>query len=424
MGQPTVFISYSRQDEREKEALLTHLGGLQHAGLIRAWSDDQISAGANWEQALREAISEAKVAILLITANFLSSKPIMDNELPALMARREKGELIVVPVIARACAWKSIKWLADMRIRPIGGQPVWSSAGAQVDEYLSAITEEVVQLVTAPPVLNKVEGSEQFSISENWPEAPLPSPNGSHAPAPAPPNPFGDRGRITDPAHFFNREELLRQIFEELGKGANLSLVGESQIGKSSLLSMICSLGPERIHNPPEKIAYLSLEWVDDEDDFYEALCDALGIETCRGFKLTRALRDKRHLLCIDEIEKMTWDGFTVRVRSHLRGLADGRDAPLTLVVASRSSLAHLFPDSPELNSPLAGICRQVDVKPFSPQVVRVFLLHRLQGTGITFSERQVDELWAKSQGQPARLQQAAAILYHRLAQQAGINSA
>ena len=84
------------------------------------------------------------------------------------------------------------------------------------------------------------------------------------------------------------------------------------------------------------KSRYLSLEWVDDENEFYEALCDALSIEICRGFKLTRALRGKRIVLCLDEIEKMAWDGFTTKVRSQLRGLADGPDAPLKLVIASR----------------------------------------------------------------------------------------
>jgi hypothetical protein len=228
------------------------------------------------------------------------------------------------------------------------------------------------------------------------------------------PNPFGDTGRITDPDRFFGREELLRQIFEELGKGVNLSLVGESQVGKSSLLSMVCALGPERIDPPPETFAYLSLEWVDDEDDFYEALCDALGIETCRGYQLTRALRDKRYVLCLDEMEKMTWDGFTVRVRSQLRGLADGPAAPLKLVIASRSPLAYLFPDSTELTSPLAGICRPLDVGPFPPNIARAFLAHHLRGTGVTFTGSEITALLAESGGHPAKLQRAAADLYRQ----------
>ena len=35
-------------------------------------------------------------------------------------------------------------------------------------------------------------------------------------------NPFGAVGRIEDPEQFFDREELLRQVFEELDKGCNL----------------------------------------------------------------------------------------------------------------------------------------------------------------------------------------------------------
>jgi hypothetical protein len=225
-------------------------------------------------------------------------------------------------------------------------------------------------------------------------------------------NPFGDTGRITDAAHFFDREELLRQVFEELGKGANVSLVGQSQVGKSSLLSMVCALGPERMETEPEAFAYLSLEWVDDEDDFYEALCDALGIENCRGYKLTRALRGKRYVLCLDEIEKMTWDGFTMQVRSRLRGLADGPSAPLRLVIASRSSLSSLFPDSAELTSPLAGICHRIDVGPFPPDVARAFLAQRLQGTGVAFTESEITALLADTGGHPAKLQRAAADLF------------
>jgi hypothetical protein len=256
---------------------------------------------------------------------------------------------------------------------------------------------------------------------------------GAHQPAPPPPgpstapvvpntapapNPFGDTGCITDAARFFDREELLREIFEEVSKGTSLSLVGESQIGKSSVLKRIEALGRERVQPPPDHSVYLSLQHVDDEDEFYEALCESLGIATCRGGKLTRALQGRRCLLCIDEIEKMAWDGFTVKVRSHLRGLAGGRDEPLTLVIASRSPLDRLFPDSPELDSPLSSICHQINVEPFTPEIARAFLLQRLQGTGMLFTDAQIHALLTQSGGHPARLQRAAAELYRRLAQE------
>ncbi|RCJ30609.1 hypothetical protein A6770_21220 [Nostoc minutum NIES-26] len=173
-------------------------------------------------------------------------------------------------------------------------------------------------------------------------------------------NPFGLRGRITDPTKFFNREELIRQIFEELSKGSNLSLVGETQIGKSSILSMICQWGAERLQLPSEAFIYIDMQIIHNELEFFEALCEKLKIDNCRGYKLARNLRGKRHILCIDEIEKMTCkESFTWNLRSELRGLAGDSDSPLSLVIASRSPLKDLFDDCSNETSPLAGICNQ-----------------------------------------------------------------
>jgi hypothetical protein len=403
MKPATVFLCYNHEDEREKEALLVHLGGLQHEGLLKALSDDQIDVGVDWEQALNDLIAQAKAAILLITANFLNSKFIIDKEIPALLAQEEKGELIIFPIIAKPCAWKHISWLRQLKTWPADNSPIWGRVENHIDERLAKIADEVVQIIGPQKATPGLQEPLNSTLQPSF------------IPSASPPNPFGDRGRITDPTRFFGRNDLLRQIFEELNKGINLSLVGESQIGKSSILSMICALSHDRMARPPVKTAYLNLEWVDHEDDFYEALCDCLEVESCRGFKLTRALQGKKYLLCLDEIEKMAWEGFTLRVRSHLRGLADGQDAPLALVIASRSPLTHLFPDSPALDSPLAGICRQLEVKPFSPAVARVFLLQRLQDTGIMFTENQINQLIAESGGHPGHLQQAAASLYSHL---------
>jgi hypothetical protein len=49
-------------------------------------------------------------------------------------------------------------------------------------------------------------------------------------------NPFCDRGRIKDPTRFFDRRRILRELSEMLAGGNSVSLVGESEIGKSSVL--------------------------------------------------------------------------------------------------------------------------------------------------------------------------------------------
>jgi hypothetical protein len=44
---PTVFISYSHQDEKWKDRLLTQLGVLQQQSILALWHDRRIGAGAD-----------------------------------------------------------------------------------------------------------------------------------------------------------------------------------------------------------------------------------------------------------------------------------------------------------------------------------------------------------------------------------------
>lgn len=150
MTRPIVFISYSRKDEAEKNRLLSHLGVLQSAGLINTWSDDLIGAGDDWQQEIDKSMAEARVAILLVTAHFLTSEFILATEMPSLLRRRHDEGLIVFPVIAKACAWRTIPWLRQMRIRPKDGRPIWRDEGRYVDEDLAAIAEEVAAMIQRP----------------------------------------------------------------------------------------------------------------------------------------------------------------------------------------------------------------------------------------------------------------------------------
>ena len=118
------------------------------------------------------------------------------------------------------------------------------------------------------------------------------------------------------------REPLNGEVFNELRKGASLSVVGESQTGKSSLLWHIHTAGPGMLNRNESDFVHLSLELLDSDDDFFEAVCGELEVPTERGFRLARALEGRRVVVCLDEIEKMTWQGFTLDLRSQLSGLA------------------------------------------------------------------------------------------------------
>jgi hypothetical protein len=174
MTRPTVFISYSHKDELEKDKLVSHLGVLQSAGLISLWSDQEIGAGADWEQTLNQAMSQAKVAILLISANYLTSDFILGKEIPALLHRHQQEGLIIFSIIATACAWRMVDWLAQTQIRPKSGKPVWSDGGSHVNEDLSAIAEEIGETLsrtlagTLPPTPPVNEPPLQTLDERDW----------------------------------------------------------------------------------------------------------------------------------------------------------------------------------------------------------------------------------------------------------------
>ena len=57
------------------------------------------------------------------------------------------GTLTLYPVIAKACAWQTIDWLAKMNVRPKNGRPVWGDGGSHVDRDLATIAQEVADIV-------------------------------------------------------------------------------------------------------------------------------------------------------------------------------------------------------------------------------------------------------------------------------------
>ena len=234
-------------------------------------------------------------------------------------------------------------------------------------------------------------------------------------PSPQLDNPFIPRnGMIDNPQLFFGRAREIRNIFEMLKGGSSVALIGERGIGKSSLLMEICRQA-ENQFGQTRKPIYVNLQNVHDEDDFYEALCSLVGVQTNKGYLLERALKPHRILLILDEVEKMTWDGFTNNVRGQLRGLADGIDPPLRLVVAACSPLDVLFPDSQDKNmtSPFKGICLEENLDLWDKIICRNFIDSRLNASWlklvtnpVSFTEEEIAQLIAESGGHPQKLMQ------------------
>jgi len=87
---PTVFICYSRKDEKWKDKLLPHLNVLAYQEICIPWHDKDISPGKEWVEEIRKNIDRAKAAVFLVTANSLSSYFILHDEITELLGKKDK----------------------------------------------------------------------------------------------------------------------------------------------------------------------------------------------------------------------------------------------------------------------------------------------------------------------------------------------
>jgi tetratricopeptide (TPR) repeat protein len=144
---PKVFISYSHMDEAWMQRVVKHFEVLEKQDMLCAWDDTKIHGGDDWLEEIEDALDCVSVAILLISADFLTSDFILEKEVPYLLERRQKEGLRVIPLIVKPCAWKQIGWLKQIQARPKDGKPLSGGAEHQINTDLADLVAEVLQLV-------------------------------------------------------------------------------------------------------------------------------------------------------------------------------------------------------------------------------------------------------------------------------------
>ncbi|HSS52035.1 MAG TPA: TIR domain-containing protein, partial [Thermoanaerobaculia bacterium] len=144
---PTVFVSYSHVDETWKDRVVQHLRVLEPEGVLEVWDDRRISGGDDWLAEIQGAMDRSTVAVLLISKDFLTSKFILETEVPYLLNRRKTGNLRVIPVIVHPCAWQAVSWIEAVQCRPKDGKVLSKTRKAKVDEDLAELALEIQGLL-------------------------------------------------------------------------------------------------------------------------------------------------------------------------------------------------------------------------------------------------------------------------------------
>ena len=96
----SVFISYAHAAEVETgwvKRLRTHLSGLPE-DRVDIWDDSRIRPGQKWRTEIDKALKQTRVAVLVLTADFLASEFIRSAELPALLEAAESDGATILCV--------------------------------------------------------------------------------------------------------------------------------------------------------------------------------------------------------------------------------------------------------------------------------------------------------------------------------------
>lgn len=142
-----VFVSYSHADSEHLLRLKVHLRPYERKGRVDLWVDTRIKSGQKWRTEIEIALDRAAVAVLLVSADFLASDFVVENELPPLLeAARDEG-VTIVPIVLKPCAFNSTKEISQFQAVNNPSNPLISLNEANREEIWVKVAEAVTESV-------------------------------------------------------------------------------------------------------------------------------------------------------------------------------------------------------------------------------------------------------------------------------------
>jgi internalin A len=142
-----VFVSYAHEDAPWLKQFRTMLAPLVRNASVPIWYDGDIAPGDSWRAKIDTAMKSAKVAVLMVSPDFLASSFIMDVELPYLVEAAQKGELKLTWLMLRKCITKGTA-LREFQALHDTGHPFNAMTEPERDQAWVMIAEKIQNLLT------------------------------------------------------------------------------------------------------------------------------------------------------------------------------------------------------------------------------------------------------------------------------------
>ncbi|MEL7424442.1 MAG: patatin-like phospholipase family protein [Bacteroidota bacterium] len=139
-----IFVSYSHNDRDWMNRLKVYLKSLERFMGIKAWDDTSIQPGSEWNTEINKALVASKIAIFLVTPDFLASDFIQDQEMKYFLELSEK-EKVPIFWIAVSSSLYEVTPLAQLQCANDPAKPLDTLTEAEQNIELTNICKKIVE---------------------------------------------------------------------------------------------------------------------------------------------------------------------------------------------------------------------------------------------------------------------------------------
>jgi hypothetical protein len=97
----------------------------------------------DWYREIKSALDQSKVAVLLVSADFLGSEFIDKEEIPPLLAAAEKDGVTILPVIVKPSSFKAVKALSHLQAVNDPARPLAAMTEAESEAEWVKVVERI-----------------------------------------------------------------------------------------------------------------------------------------------------------------------------------------------------------------------------------------------------------------------------------------